>query len=108
MGQLIYGTGTRYDMEDRTLSHVKVAVGAKLRRHESFFLSWIIPADHGSGRVSIWLSDSIPLQFHFNGNTPPELNRTWVKALELTTLSDRGMIILPEGDAEAFITSHPA
>lgn len=108
MGELIYGAETSYPMEDRTLSHVKAAVGAKLRRQESFYLSWVVPASNGSGRVSLWLSPAIPLQFHFLGNTSPTLNPIWVRALELTSVSDRGMIVLPETEAEAYVREHPA
>ena len=56
MGQLIYGAGTAYDMDDRTMSHVKIAVGIRLRRQESFYLTWSVPQSQGSGRVSLWLS----------------------------------------------------
>lgn len=107
MGELIYGAETSYEMDDRTLAHVKVAVGAKLRRQESFYLSWVIPSSSGSGRVSIWLSPAIPLQFHFRGNTPPKLSAVWIHALELTAVSDRGMVVLPEKEAEAYIRDHP-
>lgn len=107
MGELIYGAETSYTMEDRTLSHVKVAAGAKLRRQESFYLSWVIPSSSGSGRVSLWLSPAIPLQFHFLGNTPPKLNPLWIRALEMTAVSDRGMVVIPEAEAEAYIREHP-
>lgn len=107
MGELIYGAETSYPMEDRTLSHVKAAVGGKLRRQESFYLSWVVPAASGSGRVSLWLSPAIPLQFHFLGNTSPTLNPVWIRALELTSVSDRGMIVLPEAEAEAYVREHP-
>jgi len=34
MGKLLYGAGQEYDLDDRVLSHVKLAVVAKLRRHD--------------------------------------------------------------------------
>ncbi|SDR82135.1 DUF7882 family protein [Microterricola viridarii] len=107
MGSLVYGAGTKYEMDDRTLAHVKIAVGGKLRRQESFYLSWVIPSSAGSGRVSIWLSPAIPLQFHFSTPTAPQLNRVWVKALEMTAMSDRGMVVLPENEADDYIRDHP-
>ncbi len=107
MGELVYGAGTSYAFDDRTLAHVKVAAGAKLRRQESFYVSWVIPATEGSGRVSIWLSPSIPLQFHFRDKRPTQLNRVWIKALELTAMSDRGMVVLVEDEAEAYVKDHP-
>lgn len=107
MGHLVYGAGTSYDFDDRALAHVKVAVGAKLRRQESFYVSWVVPVSEGSGRVSIWLSPSIPLQFHFRDKRPTQLNRVWLKALELTAMSDRGMVVLDEEEAEAYVQDHP-
>jgi hypothetical protein len=107
VGELIYGAGTKSDIDDRTLAHVKVAVGFKLRRQESFYLNWVIPASEGSGRVSLWMSPSIPVQFRYRDNTPPELSRAWLSALEMTALTDRGMVILPEEQAEAYIQDHP-
>lgn len=36
---------------------------AKLRTRESFLLNSQIPSGQGSGRVSLWIDGSIPLQF---------------------------------------------
>jgi hypothetical protein len=99
MGELIYGAGTRYEFDDRVLTHVKVAVGLKLRRNESFYLSWTVPVTSGSGRVSIWISSAVPLQFHFAGSRPPAVNRTWLEAIIASAHSDRGMVIIPEDAA---------
>lgn len=107
MGHLVYGAGASYEMADRTLAHVKVAAGAKLRRQESFYLSWVVPADQGSGRVTIWLSPSIPIQFQFTSDHPTELNRVWLQALELTAMSDRGMVLLEEEAADTYLGDHP-
>ncbi|GAB3617502.1 hypothetical protein GCM10027416_20590 [Okibacterium endophyticum] len=103
MGELIYGAGTVYEIEDRTLAHVKAAVGAKLRRHESFYLSWTPQGN--DGRVTLWISPSVPLQFHFNESVPPELSRDWLDALAQSSHSLRGMIISPEADASGILAS---
>jgi hypothetical protein len=99
MGQLIYGPGTVYEMDDRTLSHVKLALTAKLRRQESFLLSWPLSVDQGLGRTSLWIAPMIPLQFQFSGSKQPAINRQWVVAMLDTSHSDRGMVILSEADA---------
>ena len=104
MGQLIYGAGTAYDMDDRTMSHVKIAVGIRLRRQESFYLTWSVPQSLGSGRVSIWLSPSIPLQFHFAGSRPVELNRDWLRALDATAFNEGGMMIMPESESASLLS----
>lgn len=103
MGNLVYASAAKFEFDDRVLSHVKVAVGAKLRRQESFYLSWTLPSSEGSGRRSLWVSPSIPLEFHFRSSRAPEINRVWVLALELSASGDRGMIVMPEADAEAYV-----
>jgi hypothetical protein len=107
MGQLIYGAETAYEMDDWTLVHIEAAAGAKLRRRDSFYLNWVIPPAHGSGRVSLWLAPGIPLQFHFLGGTTRTLNPLWVRAMELTAVSDHGMTVLPEHEASTFLRRHP-
>ncbi len=107
MGELIYGSGTSYDLDDRTLAHIRVAVGAKLRRQESFYLSWLASGRPDTARVSIWLAPSIPLQIHFLGNTPPKINAVWIRALELSSVGDRGMVVMAEAEAEDFVNQHP-
>ncbi|NQX18325.1 hypothetical protein [Rathayibacter sp. VKM Ac-2857] len=105
MGQLIYGPGTVYEMDDRTLAHVKLALTAKLRRQESFLLSWPIGVDQGSGRASLWIAPSIPLQFRFSGGRPPTINKPWVVAMLETSHNDRGLVILPEAEIERVTSS---
>lgn len=103
MGCLIYGPGAEYELDDRTLSHVKIAVVNKLRLQETFLINWTVPSESGSGRVSLWLSPYIPLQFRFSGSRPPELNRTWLEAMAVSSHGTRGMIVMPESDAEGFL-----
>lgn len=107
VGELVYGSGTSYELDDRTLAHIKVAVGAKLRRQESFYLSWVEPDGSDTGRVSLWIAPSIPLQIHFLGNTAASINATWIRALELSSVGDRGMVVVPEADAESYVRSRP-
>lgn len=108
MGYLIYGSGAEYEIDDRTLAHLKIAIVVKLRLQESFLINWTVPAEEGSGRVSLWVSPAIPLQFRFSGSRPPELNRTWLEALALSSHGTRGMVVMPESDAEGFVASAPS
>ena len=43
MGTMQYGSGSEIQIEDRALAHLKVAIATKLRRNESFTLSWKHP-----------------------------------------------------------------
>jgi hypothetical protein len=107
MGHFVYGANAKYEFSDRTLAHVKVAAGLKLRRQESFYLSWVKPKSEGSGRVTVWLSPSIPVQFQFKTPQPEDLNQVWLKALAMTAMSDRGMVVLEEQEAAAYVRDHP-
>lgn len=97
MGAFIYGSpAMELQFDDRTLSHLQVVVGGKLRRGESFFFSWK-QADHGpEARSSIWLSPAIPMMFKYSGGRTPALNVEWVFALEDSANSTRGLVLLPE------------
>lgn len=108
MGKLLYGSATReIQFDDRTLAHLKVAIVNKLRRSESFTLSWQHGLDNGSGRSTIWIHESIPLQFVFEGNRPPALNRTWIEQLMLTANSIGGLQVVPEPQETAGADSSP-
>ncbi|WP_255809209.1 DUF7882 family protein [Leucobacter aridicollis] len=101
MGFIYYNGVTEYEFEDRTLAHLKSAIGAKLRRQECFFLNWSNPAEAGSGRVTLWIAPSIPLIFRFSGNTPPTLNPEWVQVLVETANTPRGMTVIKEDNVAA-------
>ena len=106
MGHLIYGSGAEYEIDDRTLSHLKIAILSKLRLQESFLLNWTIDASRGSGRVSLWLSPAVPLQFRFSESRPPELNRVWLEALARSSHSTRGMMLMTEDEAADYLAAN--
>ena len=97
MGTLLYGTPpSGFEMDDRLLGHLKPVIVSKLRRGEAFLLSWDTSLQDGSGRWSLWVHPSIPLQFRFAGNRPPALNREWLDALNLAAGSADGLRVVPE------------
>ena len=100
MGHLTYGGTQEFEFEDRTLAHLKVAITMKLRRQESFLVSWVIPAEKGGGRMSLWVAPNIPLTFRFSGSRVPQLNKVWVDAMSELSHTPRGLILLSEKDAE--------
>jgi hypothetical protein len=106
MGHFIYGPGAEYEIEDRTLAHLKVAILAKLRVQESFLLNWTIEPSQGSGRVSVWLDPAIPIQFRFSGSRVPELNPVWLEALAHSSHSTRGMVIMAEAEAVDYLAAN--
>ncbi|MDR5701922.1 DUF7882 family protein [Agromyces aerolatus] len=97
MGTLFYGeSGTPIGIEDRALSHLKVAITTKLRRGESFTLSWQHPADQPRGRSTLWLHPSIPLRFVFDEPERPELSRRWIEELMKSANSTGGIQLVIE------------
>ena len=97
LGKLIYGIpDSHVEFDDRVLAHMKAVIVAKLRRNESFTLSWDNPPGAGGGRTSVWLHPAIPIQFEFYGNREPNVNRTWIDELMNSANSPGGMRILPE------------
>lgn len=100
MGFLTYAGSNEYEFEDRSLAHLKLAVGMKLRRQESFFLSWSNPVERGSGRLSLWVAPSIPLAFRFSGSRSPEINQVWLEVLHELSHTPRGLIMISEQEAE--------
>jgi len=102
VGTLYYGdVATPIDMEDRTLAHIKVVIATKLRRGESFTLSWTHGPDQEVGRSTVWLHPSIPLRFVFDEPEPALLSRAWVEELANSANSSGGLLIVPEPGAEA-------
>ena len=82
MGQLLNGDSLPLiEFDDRVLTHLKVGIFTKFRRHESFAFSWDHGTANASGHSSMWLTARIPVRFVFTGGRPPALNREWVEDL---------------------------
>jgi hypothetical protein len=97
MGSIQYGgSGQDIHIEDRALSHLKVVIATKLRRQESFTLSWVHPDGDPTGRSTIWLHPSIPLRFVFSETEPPQLNPRWIEKLMHSASSTGGITLVDE------------
>ncbi len=97
MGTIYYGgSGTPIHIEDRALAHLKVVIATKLRRDESFTVSWRHPDDQARGRSTIWLHPSIPLRFVFDDPEPTELSREWIEDLANSANSSGGITLVAE------------
>lgn len=97
VGTLYYGdSGTPIGIEDRALAHLKIAITTKLRRGESFTLSWKHADDQPRGRSTLWLHASIPLRFVFDEPEAPELSRSWIEDLMRSANSTGGIQLIPE------------
>ncbi len=97
MGMLHYGESAEpIHIEDRALAHLKVVIATKLRRNESFTLSWRHPEGDPVGRSTIWLHPAIPIRFVFDDPETPELNMRWVEELMHTANSSGGIQLIEE------------
>lgn len=95
MGRLIYDhMGPAVEVDDRTLAHLRVVITTKLRRRESFTLSWKSPDRFG--RTTIWIHPTIPVHFEFDGSEPIELNRAWIQRITDSANSGGGLILTGE------------
>lgn len=90
------GSGVPIHIEDRALAHLKVVIATKLRRSESFTVSWQHADDQPRGRSTIWLHPSIPLRFVFEQPDPPELSRQWIEQLARSANSSQGILLSAE------------
>ena len=96
MGTIQYGNGDEIHIEDRALAHLKIAIATKLRRNESFTLSWRHPEGDPVGRSTIWLHPSIPLRLTFVTPEAPELTARWIQDLMQSASSSGGITLVDE------------
>jgi len=97
VGILHYGgTTDLIEIDDRALAHLKLVIATKLRRQESFTLSWKHPESQAPGRSTIWVHPSIPLRFVFDESDAPQLNRRWIEELMHSANSSGGITLIDE------------
>jgi hypothetical protein len=95
MGSLQYDVHTLH-FDDRLLAHLQIVIVRKLRKGDSFLMSWLNALSMGDGRSAVWLDHTIPLRFNFSGSRTPTINRDWLHALEQSADSSTGLIIIGE------------
>ena len=101
MGKLTYEGTVKVDLDDRTLAHLMLVIGNKLRRGEPFHFSWRDDASIGDGRTTIWIHPRCSLVYKFYGSRMPQLNSAWIDALAYTANSQSGLYVVPEPAAPA-------
>lgn len=94
MAHLYYGADARpAEIPDHVLAHVKVVAATKLRRGESFLLTWRHGGEEGEGRTSLWMQPSIPLRFVFENAEPETLDAEYLRQLANEATSSRGIVL---------------
>jgi len=72
---------------------VKVVIATKLRRGESFTMSWRHPEGEEGGRSTIWIQPSIPLRFVFGAVEPEMLDPALLQSYANSANSSSGLTI---------------
>ncbi len=94
VGKLFYGSDSQpAELPDRVLAHVKAVVASKLRRGESFTLSWQHPDGVPGGRSTLWINPSIPLRFVFTSPEGEMLDPEILKSFAAAANSTAGLVI---------------
>jgi hypothetical protein len=96
MGRFTYDNALSVEFDDRVLAHIQVVVGAKLRRGESFYFTWIDDESIGDGRTTVWMHPRASLAYKYFGKRAAVLNKSWVDALMLTANSVGGLQLVAE------------
>ncbi|PWC06272.1 ATP-dependent DNA ligase [Mycetocola zhujimingii] len=96
MGRLVYDSTTSINLDDRTLAHLQIVIGAKLRRGESFPFRWKLPDGAGGPPGSLWIAPGISLYFRYDESRLPNINLDWISALTASSNSDAGLRLISE------------
>ena len=95
MANLYYGAGLEpTKLPEFLLAHIKIVIATKLRRNESFLLTW--PHPDGSGRTSLWIQPSIPMRFEFESAEAPQTDRALLARLAEAANSNSGLVLTLE------------
>ena len=88
--------GIVVQFEDRVLTHLQIVIVQKLRKGESFLMSWRDADSVGDGRSSAWIHPSLSLYFKFSGSRVPAINRDWLASLISSANGSQGLIVTSE------------
>lgn len=109
MGRLYYGNTTEaIVLPDRMLAHLKVIASTKLRRSESFTVSWTHADESSEGRATIWVHCSIPLRFEFDRAGAESIDRAYLEKLAQDATTSTGIVFDLTGECDSSPTPAPA
>lgn len=92
MGRLHYGIASdAIVVPDRMLAHLRTVATTKLRRSESFTVSF--RHAEGAGRSTLWFHPAIPLRFEFDSADSDSLDRDYLETLARAAAGQGGMLL---------------
>jgi hypothetical protein len=96
MGTLEYNSAhPAIEVDDSTLAHLKIVIGTKLRRQESFMMTWLPEKKSPAGRLTIWMNPSIPLLIGFDASELPAIDPARIARM-MEHLNARGELVLDQ------------
>lgn len=94
MGSLFYGsTSEPIRIPEIVLAHLQAVTIVRLRRGESFTVSWRLPDGAVGRRSTIWMHPAIPLRFVFDVDAEIALDREILRHFAQAAHSTAGILI---------------
>lgn len=82
-------------VDDATLAHLKIIIGTKLRRQESFMMTWLPESKDPAGRLTAWVHPSIPLILAFDEAKMPAIDPARIARM-MESLNAHGELIIEQ------------
>jgi hypothetical protein len=97
MGTLEYNSShPAIVIEDEALAHLKVIIATKLRRQESFMMTWVTDDEKApAGRLSAWVHPSIPIVMAFDSASMPPIDATRIARM-MQSLNAHGELLIDQ------------
>ncbi|WP_207770730.1 hypothetical protein [Microbacterium testaceum] len=93
MGQLFYGSDPQpIEMDDRLLQYLQVVLTTKLRRGESFTITWTDTASEHS-RTTLWIQPAISMRFQFSSPESQRLSGGYLRQLADSAALSSGLML---------------
>lgn len=94
MGRLEYNSSRpAIEVEDETLAYLKIIIGTKLRRQESFMMTWEPIGAAPDRRLTAWISPSIPLVLAFDDPKMPPIDPARITHM-MESLNAHGELVI--------------
>lgn len=108
MGSLYYGNvDAPIAMPDRVLAHLAAVATTKLRRSESFVVSFRDADSKDAGRTTLWLQPAIPLRFVYDTPEPLTLNPATLREMADQASSNGGLVLDSDIDIPELPVNRP-
>lgn len=81
MGKLFYGSDPQpIEIDDRLLQYLQVVLSTKLRRGESFTITWT-DTDSQHNRTTLWIQPAIAMRFQYSSPDSQRLSGGYLREL---------------------------